>query len=201
MTSVEVTLLDLGAVVRPIVVEQALDVALRRELTTLPRVRATLERLGKRGRDGTATLRAILDERAPRSNHTESPAETAMVRMLRRNGMPTPVLQYVVVERGIYLGRVDAAYPEHKIAIEYESYEHHTGKLALVRDSARRNGFVDGRLDLLRRHRRRPAGRRHCLRLDSRRAPVIRPRLREPMPEFATPSTQFRREGEAGKVV
>ena len=142
VTSIDITLLDLGAVVRPIVVEQALDVALRRELTTLRAVRATLERLGKRGRDGTASLRAILDERAPIAGSTESPAETAMIRMLRRNGLPAPVLQYVVVERAVFLGRVDAAYPDHKVAIEYESYEHHTGKRALERDSARRNAFA-----------------------------------------------------------
>ncbi|MET0420791.1 MAG: hypothetical protein ABW073_03725 [Acidimicrobiia bacterium] len=142
VTTVEVTLLDLGAVVRPFVVEQALDVALRRELTTLPKVRATLERLGTRGRDGTATLRAVLRDRAPITGNTDSPAETAMLRMLRRNGLPAPMLQHVVVERNVFLGRVDAAYPDHKIAIEYESYEHHVSKRALERDSARRNAFA-----------------------------------------------------------
>jgi hypothetical protein len=142
VTSVEVTLLDLGAVVRPIVVEQALDVALRRDLTTLSKARTTLDRLGRRGRDGTATLRAILDERAPVGRSAESPAETSMRRLLVRNGFPDPVLQFDVVAAGVFLGRVDAAYPQWKIALEYESYEHHTGKLALVRDSARRNRFA-----------------------------------------------------------
>ncbi len=43
---------------------------------------------------------------------------------------------------GNLVARVDFAYPELRIAIEYDSYEHHTGKVALVRDSARRNAVV-----------------------------------------------------------
>jgi very-short-patch-repair endonuclease len=40
------------------------------------------------------------------------------------------------------VARVDFAYPDLKIAIEYDSYEHHTGKAALDRDGARRNAVV-----------------------------------------------------------
>ena len=51
----------------------------------------------------------------------------------------TPEFQYEIWHDGRFIARVDAAYPEHKIAIEYDSYEHHTGKLAHVRDNDRRN--------------------------------------------------------------
>ncbi len=43
---------------------------------------------------------------------------------------------------GDSFARVDLAYPEEKVAIEYDSYEHHTGRDALVRDSARRNRIM-----------------------------------------------------------
>ena len=65
--------------------------------------------------------------------------ETLLKRLLRRHGLPTPVFQYVIREGGRFIARVDAAYPELRIAIEFDSYEHHTGKLAIVRDNDRRN--------------------------------------------------------------
>jgi len=44
-----------------------------------------------------------------------------------------------VRECSVFAARVDAAYPEQRIALEYDSYEHHTGRGALVRDATRRN--------------------------------------------------------------
>ncbi len=131
------TLLDLGGVVRPHVVEMALDDALRKGLVTLVELQLQQRRLGRRGRNGAGVLRTILDERAPGAA-AESRQERRMVQMLVRNGLPTPVLQHEVRVNGSFVARVDAAYPEWRIAIEYESYEHHTGKAALERDTTRR---------------------------------------------------------------
>jgi hypothetical protein len=50
-----------------------------------------------------------------------------------------PVFQYVIRDHGRFVARVDAAYPELRIAIEFDSYEHHSGRNALVRDNDRRN--------------------------------------------------------------
>jgi hypothetical protein len=139
VASVELTLLTLGSSVPEPVVEQAVDVAVNRSLTTFPSLRGTLERLAKRGRSGCATLRTILDVRAPVSGTPESPAETTLLRILVGSGLPIPELQYEVCDGRALVARVDAAYPDHRVALEYESYEHHTGRAALVRDSARRN--------------------------------------------------------------
>lgn len=139
VTSVDVTLLTLGSVASEAVVEQALDAAVHRSLTTMGSARATMERLAKRGRDGCATLRSILDRRAPVVGTPESPAETRLLRMLHRHGLPAPVLQFEIRDGATLIARVDAAYPDQRIAIEYDSYTHHTGRQALVRDSARRN--------------------------------------------------------------
>ena len=65
--------------------------------------------------------------------------ETRLKRLLRRHGFPAPVFQYVIHDGRRFVARVDAAYPELRIALEYDSYEHHIGKLALVRDNDRRN--------------------------------------------------------------
>ena len=52
------------------------------------------------------------------------------------------MLQYEIRIGRTFIARVDAAYPDARIAIEYESYEHHVGRGALVRDSVRRNRLL-----------------------------------------------------------
>lgn len=138
----ERTLLDLGAVCHPSVVEMALDAAEKRELVTLDSVRATLARLGRSGRNGVGTLRALLEERSPGRQPTESEMETLMLQVLRRWGLPEPVTQYEIRRAGRFVARVDAAYPQWHIAIEYDSYEHHAGRKAHDRDSARRGKII-----------------------------------------------------------
>jgi hypothetical protein len=50
-----------------------------------------------------------------------------------------PKFQHEIWHDGRFVARVDAAYPERRIAIEYDSYEYHLGKLAMARDNDRRN--------------------------------------------------------------
>jgi hypothetical protein len=38
----------------------------------------------------------------------------------------------------VFVAQVDAAYPEWKVAIEYDSYEWHTGRARIERDTDRR---------------------------------------------------------------
>ena len=141
VTCVELTLLMLGAVCSPLTVEMALDVSLRRELVTYESMRAVLGRVGRRGRNGAGVLRTILDDRAPERAAAESPMETKLLRLLRDLGFPAPVPQFHVWVGGRFYGRLDAAYPEEKVGLEYQSYERHAGKLAVDNDNARRRRF------------------------------------------------------------
>jgi hypothetical protein len=142
VTTVERTLLDLGAVRSPATVERAVEAALRADLTTIDALEATVRRLGRRGRNGAGVLRAILETRTVDRALTESDMEILLLQVLRANGLPEPIVQYEIQNGGRLIARVDAAYVEWKIALEYESYAFHTGKHALVRDSARRNAMV-----------------------------------------------------------
>jgi hypothetical protein len=142
VTSIERTLLDLGAVRSPEIVEQAMEAALRRELTTIDRLRGALGRLGRSGRNGAGVLRAILDARAPERKITDSTPEVMMIQLFRRHGIPEPVPQFEVRHKGRFIARVDGALPQWKIAFEYESFQEHTGTKALVRDSFRRNALI-----------------------------------------------------------
>jgi hypothetical protein len=142
VTTVERTILDLGAVRSPATVERAMESALRKDLTTLVDLRMTVRRLGRQGRNGVGVLRRILDERDPDRRLSESDMEMLMVQVLRANGLPEPVLQHEVRYQGRFVARVDAAFVESRIALDYESFEWHTGKAALVRNSARRNALI-----------------------------------------------------------
>ena len=142
VTTIERTLLDLGAVVHPLIVERAGETALRRELTTLLDLRSTVRRLGRRGRNGVGVLRRIIDERDPDRRLTESAMEMRLLQVLRAHGLPEPVTQYTILDHGRFVARVDGAYPDLRISLEYESADWHTGKAALIRDSARRNAIV-----------------------------------------------------------
>jgi hypothetical protein len=138
VTTPERTLLDLGAVCHESLVEMALDSAEHRTLVTPSSVGATLARLGKRGRNGAGTLRRLLTARTHGRRAPESEMETALIRCLRRDGWPEPVPQYEIRQGRAFVARVDAAYPEWRIAIEYQSDEHHSGGRASERDNDRR---------------------------------------------------------------
>jgi hypothetical protein len=77
----------------------------------------------------------------------ESEPERLLAIALVARGLPEPELQHVVRDLdGAFVARADLAYPDERILIEYESFEHHTGKVALLRDSARRNAVTSVRV-------------------------------------------------------
>ncbi len=136
------TILDLGAVRGPHTIELALEVALHQKIVTMVEIREVLWRLGRSGRNGVGVLRSVVRPRDPAAVPTESPMETRVLQVLRAAGFPEPERQFVVRANGKFVARVDLAYPNFRVAIEYESYEWHLGARALERDSARRNELV-----------------------------------------------------------
>jgi very-short-patch-repair endonuclease len=59
---------------------------------------------------------------------------------LQRAELPDLVLQHVIRDQaGEFVAQVDAAYPDQRIALEYDSYLHHGGRAKFVHDLARRN--------------------------------------------------------------
>jgi very-short-patch-repair endonuclease len=149
VTMVERTLVDLGAVCSPPVVEMALDNALRRELVTHRSVFTILDRIGKQGRNGVGVLRQILRERDLGEQPTESPKETELLRLIRNAGLPMPSTQVDIRHRGRFVARVDFAYPDARLVIEYDSRSHHVGVVEMERDSARRNLLVAADMTVL----------------------------------------------------
>ncbi len=72
---------------------------------------------------------------------SESPPESWVRVACVLGGLPAPVPQYEVWEDGVRLARVDLAWPEHRLIVEYEG-EYHFEGLQIVRDDARLSAVV-----------------------------------------------------------
>jgi hypothetical protein len=168
-----------------------LDAAERRELVTRQSLRLMLRRLGRSGRSGVGTLRRLLDARSPGRKPTESEMETMLVQVLRRHGFPEPFTQYKIRCAGRFVARVDAAYPEWRIAIEYDSYEYHAGRKAHDRDNARRNKDRGCRLAPGDSDSRGPTSRRTRALRGNSGPPLILASLNLIYPRAATPKSLF----------
>lgn len=139
VTTVARTLIDLASSVGDEDLEAALDWALREQRTTVAYLRRRLAALGSRGREGTARLRALLDDRE-RNGTFDSRPEARTSKLLVAAGLPPPVRQFRLVDDdGVLVARFDLSLPPARIAFEFESYRHHYGRQAWRRDVGRNN--------------------------------------------------------------
>lgn len=133
------TLADLCEVVPASTLEDALDEALRRRLTTLPALRLALAAPDVANRPGTSHLRSLVAA----SDVTESPLERMLLKVLRYSDLPPVHRQYELKGRGRKIARLDFAFPEAKVAIECDGYRWHSEKSRWQSDIDRRN-FITG---------------------------------------------------------
>lgn len=141
VTSVARTLCDLTAVAQLWVVERAVDEALRRKLVRLEDIVDVADRLEGPGRRKCTMMRDILDRRRPGYDPGESRPERRIADLLVRAGLPAPTMQHGV-EIGGRRYRIDLCYPDAKIAIEFDSWQYHSGRRAFDEDRARANQLV-----------------------------------------------------------
>jgi hypothetical protein len=143
-TSVARTLFDLSRRLSPVMLDANIDNALRRKLLTLAELKTVSTRLATKGRPGGRRFRAAVDARSVASTVPESVPERLLADMLVRQGLAAPIHQHVIrADDGAFVARVDLAYPDAMLVIEYDSVEHHTGTRAHIRDSARRDAIGD----------------------------------------------------------
>lgn len=133
------TLIDLASVVSVDVLEEALDDALRRRLTSVPRLLWRLDELGKAGRVGVTAVRELLALRGGPGSTPQSVMETRFLQVLRRSRLPMPVCQYEIRDNGRVVAVPDFAYPDARLAIEVDGYRWHSGRARWQRDLERRN--------------------------------------------------------------
>lgn len=138
------TLVDLGAVVPPRRLQQAIDDAIRRRLCTWDDLAIALARHSRKGRNGVGPFRAILDE-CYGSVIPDSNFNRLVERLLVDNSLPAPAIEHEILDvNGAFLARVDLGFPPWRVAIELDSRRHHLSTEAFEADRARQN-----RLELL----------------------------------------------------
>jgi len=115
-----------------------LDAALRSG--TCQRVglrRAAAQQAGRRGIVAVRDLIPLADGMA--ESAMESEARLAML----DGGLPRPVLQYEIIDGNGELRRVDFAWPEERVAAEYDGIDWHSGPEAMRRDRRRQAALQD----------------------------------------------------------
>jgi hypothetical protein len=137
VTSVVRALIDLAGVLAPGPLELAVEDAFRRRLATPKGLESRAAELMGRGRPGSRRLRTLLESRGARPVSGSAP-EVRLERLLVSGGLPAPSRQCAVTHAGrtIY---VDLAYPDRRLAIEFDSLRWHTGRAKLENDAERRN--------------------------------------------------------------
>jgi hypothetical protein len=137
LTSPLRTAIDLAAVVDADTLEIAIESALRRRLFSPGQLRWRADALTGTGRPGSTTLRKLLSRRG--LGRTDSAPEVETAQILEAAGLGRPERQYEVRAAGRFVAQVDLAYPDARIAFEYDSDTWHAGVRRRHRDADRRN--------------------------------------------------------------
>jgi very-short-patch-repair endonuclease len=139
VTSVARTLADLSRFLPPWTLGPAVDDAVRRGLVTLTAYQRVARDLSARGRRRSTVTREVLDARIDPGPY-ESAAERRIARLLVRAGLPRPVSQHPVRVAGRTF-RIDLAYPDAMVAIEFDGWSFHGSRDAFDRDRVRGNAL------------------------------------------------------------
>jgi very-short-patch-repair endonuclease len=136
------TIIDLGLVLSQRAVSDALSRGLSTGLLSVPEVTRVRDALGRKGRNGTGVVREILEARSLQQGTEESLLEKRFLDLVRRHDLPVPALQHEVWTGGRFVARIDAAYPDAKVAIEVDGYVAHSAPEEFQRDRTRQNRLV-----------------------------------------------------------
>jgi very-short-patch-repair endonuclease len=142
MTDPTRTIIDLGLVLPLWSVRDALSRGISTRLFRIADVKGLRDALGRKGRNGTGVVRELLEERLLTGRPEDSLLEKRLADLARRYDLPSMATQHEVWHAGRFVGRVDGAYPDRKLAIEVDGFEHHSSPEAFQRDRTRQNRLV-----------------------------------------------------------
>lgn len=136
VTSPSRTWIDLAAVVPPAALLAVSDQMLARGY---PRDEFAAVLSRSAGRRGVAAARRVAPCADPLAG---SPMESVLRWVIHEAGLPRPVLQHVVQDGGgRFLGRVDLAWPDRRVMVEFDG-DVHRDRRVFVDDVRRQNGLV-----------------------------------------------------------
>jgi hypothetical protein len=110
--------------------------------------RRTLERAiaMQSGRRGIVQVRELSAVARPEA---ESPMESEARLVMIDGGLPMPELQYDVIDRSSRVWRLDFAWPDLKVAVEYDGFDWHSDPDALRRDRQKRAALLEMRWSVM----------------------------------------------------
>lgn len=139
VTSPERTIIDLAATLADRALARILDNALASGIVAFETLMDLFERIGRRGKPGTAKLRKLLEARGYDYRPPESELERRLLQILTDADLPRPELQFRAPWLRRINGRVDMAYVDQRLVIEGDSRRWHQLSEAFETDRLRDN--------------------------------------------------------------
>lgn len=147
-TTIERTILDVAGDRHRHALASIVDASIAAGLTDTERLGQFLERRRRRGRPGVRNLEAVLQ--LPHLGAPESRYERALLDLLDAAGLGGVPQYDVFDEAGRFLGRVDVAWPSHKVALEVDGHAFHSTRDQRRHDAHRQNDLLVAGWTLLR---------------------------------------------------
>jgi very-short-patch-repair endonuclease len=135
------TLIDLGGRLSAPVFEDALDTAIVQRLVTVDRLHARATDLWAPRRSGCAIVLALLGRRHPELARATNLWEARVLRVVRDLDLPSPRVNYRV-QVGGRRRYLDLAWPEAKVAVEFDGFVPHSTRRVFDDDRVRQNDLV-----------------------------------------------------------
>ncbi|MET0898733.1 MAG: DUF559 domain-containing protein [Mycobacterium sp.] len=115
-----------------------LDAALRSGTCTPAAL--TVAAAQQKGRRGIVHVRELIPLARPEA---ESPMESEARLAMYDGGLPDPELQYEIIDRDGRLWRVDFAWPDQMLAVEYDGYDWHSGPEDFTKDRQKQAALTE----------------------------------------------------------
>jgi hypothetical protein len=144
VTTVLRTLVDVARLWRRADAVAAADAALRRGLVTTDELAVRCGRAMGRGAARVRSLPALTDGLA------ESMLESHLRCVLTAAGLRPPASQFTVLDNGLFIARVDFAWPGLRLALEADGFAFHSGRAAYRSDREKANALERAGWSLLR---------------------------------------------------
>jgi len=133
------TVVDLAAVCCERRLRRTLEAAAVAGRVDPSQVAMIFREVARRGKPGTQRMRSVLRDLGVEHESLESELELRLVEIIRHAGLPTPDLQNRLPFRSTVRGRVDMAYPEHRLIVEADGKRWHARERDFISDRRRDN--------------------------------------------------------------
>jgi very-short-patch-repair endonuclease len=140
-TTVARTLIDLGGRLPRAPFEDMVDTAIVRRLVTIDRLRDRAESLWAPRRSGCALVLELLAARGPSMHRAANVWEAKVLRIVRKLRLPEPAVNHRVRVGG-RVRYLDLAWPDAKVAVEFDGFVPHSTRRVFDDDRARQNDLV-----------------------------------------------------------